>query len=138
MSGTSIPTVLALGAITGVRSMAGLAALAMARGGEDRWPMMAAAVGEAIADKTPFIGNRTDTLPLVGRAAIGGVLGALVAAEQDDDAVRGALIGAITAVAAAQLAFHARTRLVRGVAGGLLEDALVLAVAGRHVAWHPV
>ena len=95
--------------------------------------MAAAAVGEAIADKTPFIGNRTDVLPLAGRAAIGAVLGALVAAERDDDALQAALVGAATAVVAAHLAFYVRTRVIPGAAGGLIEDALVLAVASRHV-----
>lgn len=133
MNSKARSTVLALGAVTGIRSMSGLAALAAARGGTEQWLMAAAALGEAVADKTPFIGNRIDALPLAGRAAIGGVLGALVAAEQDDDALQGALVGAVTAVAAAHLAYYARTHLITGVPGGLLEDALVLAVASRHV-----
>lgn len=123
--------IVVLAGMTGVRSMAGAATLAAARPGPATWVLLAAAIGEVIADKTPWVGNRTDALPLAGRAVIGGILGALVAADHDDDVVRGAALGAVTAVAAAQVAFYARTHLVPGAAGGLIEDALVLALASR-------
>ena len=94
--------------------------------------MALAAIGEMIADKTPFVGDRIDTLPLAGRAFMGATVGALVAREQDQDAVAGAMLGAATALLAAHLAYQGRKRLpMSSVAGGLVEDGLVMAIAAR-------
>jgi uncharacterized membrane protein len=124
--------IVALGALTGMRSMAGLATLAMPH--RTAGPVTAfAAAGEMIADKTRWIGNRVDPLPLGGRALIGAAVGAFVAAEQDQDVLLGGAIGAVTAVVAAHLAYHARKRLpLPGIAAGLLEDGLVMAIASRY------
>jgi uncharacterized membrane protein len=123
----------ALGALTGVRSMAGLTTLAASRGGAARTVLTVVALGEMVADKTPWIGNRTDAVPLAGRAFMGAAVGALVAVEQDQNEALGALVGAATAVAAAHLAYHVRTRLLpRGAMGGAVEDAFVLAVGSRY------
>lgn len=123
----------ALGALTGVRSMAGLTTLAASRGGAARTVLTVVTLGEMVADKTSWIGDRTNAVPLVGRAVMGAAVGALVAAEQDHDAALGALVGAATAVAAAHLAYHVRTRLLpRGSMGGVIEDAFVIAVGSRY------
>ena len=127
-------TILALGGLTGVRSMAGLATLACTNGGK-AWPLSAVALtGEMIADKSSLIGNRTDTIPLVGRAVLGAVVGALLASGGGSrDRVFGSMLGAASAVAAANLAYQTRKRLpLSNAAGGLLEDALVLMVASRY------
>lgn len=132
MTQQTLTRIVALGALTGVRSMSGLTTLAATRGGALRAGLMLLSAGEMLADKTSFIGNRTDALPLVGRAACGALVGALVASERDDDLVVGGLIGAAAAIAATHLAYQWRTRVApSGVAGGLFEDALVMAVASR-------
>ena len=134
MNRSTLETTVALGAVTGIRSMAGLAGLMWARGGAARALTMAAATGEMIADKTSLVGNRTDALPLTGRVILGAVVGVLVAREQHEDAVVGGVLGAATALAATHLAFQARTRLpLSNVAGGLLEDVLVVTIASRYV-----
>lgn len=133
MTHQTLTRILTLGALSGVRSMAGLTTLAATRGGALRGGLLLLSAGEMVADKTPFIGNRTDALPLVGRAACGALVGALIASERDDDLVVGGLLGAGAAIGATYLAYHWRTRFApAGAAGGLIEDALVLAVASRH------
>jgi hypothetical protein len=133
MTDGTLRKIVALGAVTGLRSTGGLATLAAAHGGVAGPLMAAAAVGEMIADKTSFVGNRTDALPLAGRALMGGAVGALIAREREEDALFGGLLGAAMAVAAAHLAYYARTRLpLSTVPGGLLEDALLIAIASRY------
>ena len=124
--------IVALGALTGMRSMAGLATLARTHR-RARSVMAFAAVGEMIADKTPWIADRIDPLPLGGRAIMGAAVGAFVANDQRQHVVLGAMIGAATAVAAAHLAYRVRKRLpLPGIAAGLLEDGLVLAIGSRY------
>ena len=124
--------IMAIGAATGMRSMAGLATLAMS----DRRvrPFMALiAAGEMVADKTPWVGDRVDPLPLTGRVLIGAAAGAFIARQHRDDVLLGGALGATTAFIVAHLAFHARKRLpMSNVSGGLLEDAVVLALASRY------
>jgi hypothetical protein len=127
----------ALGAITGARSMSGLAAVTR-RGGSRLAPLAVMLwLGETLADKSPAIGNRTELLPLTGRAVLGGVVGGMAAREAGASRVGGVLLGAGTAVVAAHLAMRARQRLpLPPVAAGLVEDAVVGAIAaccaGRH------
>ncbi len=135
MNQRTLSKILALGAVTGMRSMAGIATLAAGHRGVARPLMAVAAAGEMIADKTSLVGDRIDPLPLAGRAMMGAAVGALVAAEQDQNVVFGAMLGAATALAAAHLAYHARKRLPSSsAAGGLLEDSLVIAIASRYAA----
>lgn len=133
MTRHTLTRILTLGALSGVRSMAGLTTLAIPSSDRLRTGLLLLSAGEMVADKTSLVGDRTDALPLVGRAACGALVGALVASERDDSLAVGALIGAGAAIAATHLAFQWRTRLApSGMAGGLIEDALVLAVAARH------
>jgi len=130
----TLKKIVALGALTGIRSMAGAATLALPHPGRVRRVMALAAAGEMIADKTSSVGDRIDPLPLAARAIIGAGVGALIANEHDRNRLLGATVGAATAVVAAHLAYHARRRLpLSGVAGGLLEDGLVIAVGWRYV-----
>ncbi len=132
MSTSPLTTILALGALSGTRSMAGVATLAWGNGGVAKPLLALAFAGEMLADKTSIIGDRVDPLPLSGRALMGGIVGAVVAGRHDRSRLAGALLGAGAAVATAHLAYHARKRLpLSSVAGGLLEDALVLAAASR-------
>jgi uncharacterized membrane protein len=120
---------IALSAMTGMRSMAGPAALALRYDGvlKRLVPVMAAA--EMIADKTSLVGDRTDPLPLAGRAALGGLIGGVIAREQDGNPVLGILVGAATAVIVAHLAYRVRKALpVSGVLGGMIEDGLVMGI----------
>lgn len=135
MTSTSLKRTLALGAMTGMRSMAGPTALALERGGALRAVMPVMALGEMIADKTPAIGDRTDPLPLAGRAILGAVVGGLVARDHHQNLVIGSLVGAATAIAGAHLAHYVRQRLpLPGALAGAFEDAIVLGLGSAQAA----
>lgn len=130
MTTTSLAHTLALGAITGMRSMSGPAALALGQHNALRQVVPMLALGEMIADKTSAIGDRIDPLPLAGRACLGALVGAVIARQTHGNPVAGGCLGAVTATVAAHLAYDARKRLpVPNLVGGLLEDALVVGVA---------
>lgn len=115
------------GALTGVRSMAGPAALAFEGDGPVKNVVGLLAAGEMIADKTPFVGDRIDAAPLAARAVMGGIVGGVVAYEAHDNVLAGGLIGASAAIAAAHLAYRLRKRLpVSNPVGGAIEDVFVL------------
>ncbi|MGZ3457591.1 MAG: DUF4126 family protein, partial [Archangium sp.] len=93
------------------------------------------AAGELIADKTPWIPSRISPSALVGRALLGALTGAAVAAPHRRPSAGRALLGAAAAVASSfafyklrQLATR-RLGLPNGVAG-LVEDAAVAALGG--------
>lgn len=130
MNQLAIRRTLALGALTGMRSMAGPTVLAREHAGMLKNVLALLAAGEMVADKTPFVGNRIDPAPLAGRAVIGAIVGGAIAYDADENVVFGSLLGAAAAVAAAHLAFHARRSLpLSNVTAGLLEDALVAGLA---------
>ena len=132
MNRTALRRTLALGALSGARSLAGPMALARTHRGSFT-PLLAALGGaEMIADKTEFVGNRIDPLPLAGRAVMGAIVGGIVAHESRGSVLFGSLLGASAAIAAAHLAFYVRTRLpVSNVVGGALEDAVVIGLMNR-------
>jgi uncharacterized membrane protein len=80
MNAAALNATLTLGAITGVRSMAGPAALAARYDGPIKNVVAVLAAGEMIADKTSLVGNRIDPIPLAGRAVAGALVGGLIAA----------------------------------------------------------
>jgi uncharacterized membrane protein len=122
-----------MGALTGMRSMAGLATLAAQHGGVLKPVMEIMAGGEMVADKTSWVGNRTDALPQAGRAVMGALAGGLIAHEAREAVWLGALVGAVTAVAATHLAYELRRRLpLSTTAGGLIEDAVVVAAGSLY------
>ena len=134
MTNHAIRKTLALGALTGMRSMSGPAALAFQHNSMLKSVLGLLAAGEMIADKTAVVGDRTDAAPLAGRAVMGAVVGAIVAYEERGNIVLGGLLGAATAVAAAHLAYHARKRLAGSSAmGGLVEDAIVVGLSSAAV-----
>lgn len=95
-----------------------------------------AAVGEIIADKLPFVADRTDTGPLVGRAASGALVGAVIFINEGKQPLAGAAIGVTTALASTLLSFQLRTRAtsklhIPNVLAGLLEDGIVVAAGSR-------
>ncbi len=127
MNAIALRRILTLGAITGMRSMSGPAALALERASPLRSIVPLFAAAEMIADKTSIVGNRIDPLPLAGRAVMGAIAGGLVSREYRQNIAAGSLIGAGTAVIAAYLAFHLRRRLpLPGALAGVAEDAFVV------------
>ncbi len=71
----------------------------------------ALAVGELIADKLPFIPNRTAAGPLLGRALMGAFSGAVVCSARKRSWLIGALLGGGAAVGAAYGAYQLRKRI---------------------------
>jgi uncharacterized membrane protein len=129
----------ALGAITGVRSMSGPTAWALGHDGSLKHVAAVLAAGEMLADKTPLVGDRTAPIPLTGRAVLGALVGAGSARDARGPMLAGALAGAAAAVISAYLAWHVRRRLpLPGPIGGVLEDALVVVLAGWCVRSGPV
>src|SRR5215217_7425835 len=123
---TSLLPAFGLGAVTGVRSMIGLAffsdraentsqkqaknnpALALLRMPQAAPIIKMMAAGEVVMDKLPFAPPRTDLVPLMGRAALGALVGAAVS---KDKWIQGGVVGAIGAVASAYAAYHIRKAL---------------------------
>lgn len=127
MNAGTTAQIVALGTATGMRSFSGPAALATAHGGPVVWVAGAMAAGEMAADKMPWMGNRTDTAPLAGRALMGALVGGVLARRAGGRATGGALLGAAVAVAAAHLAFRLRRR-VPGHTVAVAEDAIVMGI----------
>ena len=130
MNTATVTRTLALGAITGMRSMAGPATWALSHEGGLKRVAGVLAAGEMLADKTSFVGKRTAALPLAGRAMMGALVGMGSARDARANALTGAVIGAVAAIVFAHLAFHARRRLpLPSALGGILEDAVVIGIA---------
>ena len=138
-----------LGAVTGVRSMIGLAffsdraegtskkqakdnpALALLRMPQAAPIIKVMAAGEVVMDKMPFMPARTDLVPLMGRAALGALVGAAIS---KDKWIQGGVVGALGAVISAYAAYHIRKTLhddrhIPNVVLGMVEDAVVLKAA---------
>ncbi len=138
MNTASVNETIALGAITGMRSMAGPAALSLRHDGVLKHVVTALAAVEILADKTSLVGDRIEPIPLAGRAFMGALVGGVIAREAHDDVLVGGLIGAAAAVVAAHLAYHARKRFpLSSVLGGVLEDCLVIGIAARYASPSP-
>jgi uncharacterized membrane protein len=134
MNAAALSDTLLLGAVTGMRSMAGPAVLASRHGGALKGLVAALAAGEMVADKTPVVGNRTDPAPLAGRALMGALVGGVIARQSRSNPLTGALLGASAAVAMTHLAFQIRKRLpLPNVLGGALEDAIVIGLSSRYL-----
>ena len=130
-----VATALGLGVLTGIRSLGAIAVLASeqhddARGWLRAHPLWtsephrpiadalrskaltralrAGSIAEGLADKLPDIPDRIEPLPLLGRVAIGALVGAAAAELANVDRAAPALAGAAGAVAGAYGAFHAR------------------------------
>jgi uncharacterized membrane protein len=120
-----------LGAVCGLRTFMGPAALAVrgrVRSRPARAALIAAAVGEAVADKTPFVPSRTSAPPLTGRMVSGALTAGAVAGAP------GAAVGALAAAGGAVGGRKARSGLARltGLPDPLLavaEDAAAVAAA---------
>jgi len=86
---------------------------------------------ELIADKMPWIPDRTTTMSLVARGVMGALTGACVAAGGGQWAVIGAACGVAGSMAGAFAGFHARKRLAQAldvpdIYVALVEDLICL------------
>jgi|GEM_PF-2971807 len=140
---------LALGLITGVRSMAGPALVSylttqgLLRGVERsrlgflalemtcKW-LGAAAMSEALADKLPGAPGRNSLPVMAGRAAAGALVGAAVSISAGKPVAAGAALTGSVAAATSWLAYHVRTGMTQklklpNMLVGLAEDAAVIA-----------
>jgi len=145
-------TAAALGALTGMRSMAGPMLLTQElserpAGGDNIVERFLAsegaarlltlmAGGEMLADKSPAMPDRTDALPLAGRAVIGSLTAAAFAIHRRHSVFVPAAVGAASAVVSTFAAYHARRLVTRKLhvpqrLMGLMEDAVVVALGKR-------
>src|SRR5690606_14899965 len=96
--------------------------------------LTAFAGGEMLADKTEYVPDRTDPLPLIRRAVLGSVTAAAYAVRRPHPVLLPAAVGAASAIASTFAAFHVR-RIAREEFHipdkllGLAEDAIVLAAS---------
>ena len=74
----------------------------------------AAAVGEYVADKLPNTPDRTDAAGVIGRLAIGGLVGAIVATASKRPIAGGVALGALGAAAGTYGGFYLRKGLTQG------------------------
>ncbi len=144
---------LGMGAIAGLRTMAAPATLSRAvsdgriEGLEDTpFSILGAPgvsrvlrtfeIGELIVDKLPLTPSRTSPTPLLGRMALGALVGAALFASEDRRSLVGGALGAAAALASAyageSLRVQAAQRLgVPDPLVALLEDGLVLLAGAR-------
>lgn len=136
-----------IGTVAGMRSMtapaivsrlAGAAGIQVDKTGVDflHSPMIPRvmailAIGEAVADKLPFIPSRVAPFSLVTRAVSGAVSGAALCSAKKRSPLMGAIFGAAGAVAGSYAAFALRKRIVERLhmpdtVVALAEDALAI------------
>ncbi len=135
-----------LGGISGLRSMAGIAALVnhaqrnpleaqqypeILRSSAAAAVLRVAQVGETIGDKLPFTPSRLTLFPLFGRIMVGAVVGALAHRE---DRLKGGMYGASAALIGSYLGNRIRRQLVdeTGIPDPLIalfEDAVAITAA---------
>lgn len=90
--------------------------------------------GEMLADKTDYVPDRTNPVPLIGRAMMGSLTSAAFAVQRRHAVLVPALVGAASAIASTYAMFHLRKFAGEklGVPDpllGLAEDAVVLAAS---------
>jgi uncharacterized membrane protein len=145
---------LALGSIAGMRSMVAPAALSRAVersdvDGLENTPFAALGsprvstalrlfeIGELFVDKLPVIvPSRTSPPPLLGRAASGALVGAVLFASRGRQTMTGGVLGAVSALAAAYATERLRLQIserlgIPDLVVALSEDALVLFGSAR-------
>ena len=91
---------------------------------------------EMVADKTPWIPNRTSPPALAGRILAGALVGAALCSRKDYQPEVGALLGAAGAVASTYAMFHLRRDLgeplnIPDVVLAVAEDFAVCNLGGR-------
>lgn len=129
-----------MGAVTGIRSAAGLriAADSYSLGRFRPW-VSRMLWAEAAMDKMPFMPARTQAVSLVGRGLLGGLAGASIDGRESERAKDRLLLGAVGAASAVAATFAAcrlrqslgRRSRIAGAAMGVAEDVVVAAVTRR-------
>jgi uncharacterized membrane protein len=138
---TLLGHVIVLGAVTGMRSMLGLALLVVLGGPDLGWlsqvwariVLVLAAAFEIVNDKLPKTPSRLATVPFIARLVLGGVCGALLMWRGHAAIWMGAGLGALSAAGGAVLGNRVRAYLVRKSGWpdpwfGALEDAVAIAL----------
>jgi uncharacterized membrane protein len=142
----------AIGAVSGLRSLAGTAIIAEAANRRliklKRTPFdwlgsegvartsQILAVGEIIADKLPFAPNRTITPSLILRFVTGAICGMAVAGRhKGKERLISGLVGGGAAIAASYAGYQYRKHVkLPGVAAALIEDAVAVGAGAAVVA----
>ena len=149
-------TAFALGVVTGLRSLRGIAALAVEQEDDTRgwlrshpyWKgkrkqpiadvlrsplvtnaLRAGALAEGVADKQVDMPDRIDPIPLLGRVAVGALVGAAVAELTGEEKMAPAAAGALGALGGAYGGYYARRYVtshydVDDKYVGMAEDAI--------------
>ncbi len=144
----------ALGAASGSRSAAGIAAVALTSRPDDTGPVASrlggrtgsalsalAAAGELLADKRPDVPSRLALQALIPRAALGATSAAAVARRDGHDPTLPGLVGAAAAVGTAALGVHLRTAAQRRFGSdrpGAVAEDVIAALLGWLGARRPV
>ena len=130
-----------LGAASGLRSQIGVAVIAVRsdpslapilRQPWTRRFLVAAAVGELIADKLPNTPSRLELPGIVGRLMLGALAASLYAQTRRAPWAPAAGIGAASAIAAAKIGHDLRAQLAKQVpdpAVAVVEDTIALGLA---------
>jgi uncharacterized membrane protein len=129
-----------IGLVTGLRSMTGPALvcwaahlgwlnlegsrLAFMESTVATYTFSALALGELVADKLPFIPNRTSPGPLFGRVVLGALSGASLCISTGYSSALGAIVGGAGGVLGAFAGYRARAALVKS--SGLPDWAIAL------------
>ena len=135
----SIKKAIALAAVSGMRCTLGPAILAAEKGDSSKGMMAAAALGEFVVDKIPFIPSRASLPLLLPRAVAGGYVARRILGHSEP---WGAVLGAVVAAGVATLAPRVR-RLIGSALGvpdafvGLAEDYLALKIGANAVGMEP-
>jgi uncharacterized membrane protein len=95
--------------------------------------LSALGIGELVADKLPFVPNRTSPLPMFFRVLSGAICGAAFCIAANRLILEGALLGGLGAANGAFAGFHVRRLLVKhfkipDVVIAFVEDALAIGV----------
>jgi uncharacterized membrane protein len=136
-AGSSTAAAAVIGAITGLRSTAGLNVIAHGggNGARARGPLSPvaelAALGEMIADKAIDLPARTEPAPFAVRIALGAVTAGVLSRRAGASAGLAAVVGSLTAAATTFAATRLRRSITRrsrtpDAVVGFWEDGLVL------------
>ena len=121
-----------IGFVSGLRAVTSLAALLLVRGGLWGYVLALGAIGEYVADASPWIPSRTAFPSIVVRPLSGAIAGWLLVQMHGGTAWIGALAGIVGALAgtygghAARLAAIAR---IGALPAALTEDAIAIGLA---------
>lgn len=128
--------ILALGAITGMRTMLGPALVAQEASRTVKLLLRALSAGELVGDKLPRMQSRLAPGQLFGRMVAGGAVGYVLCRRAQQSPWLGTALGAGAAFAGAQGGYHARKALgerlhIPDAAVAVAEDAFAVAVGGH-------